>query len=250
MEKIIAIILAAGKGKRMGSAEGSDIPKVMFEIADKPMIEYSIKNIQDAGINNIVLVVGYKKEMIINHLGSNIDYAVQEEQLGTGHAVAMAKNQVANKSKWVLICYGDMPFYQPGTIKELIEKVEQEQPTMGMLTVRFEDPEFWAYGRIVRDSDNLIIRNIEQRDCSPDELKIKDCNPSFYIFDNIWLWQNILKLGTQNTQKEYYLTDLIALAAKESGVVGIQVENEWEAFGINNQEQLKEAETILAESKN
>ena len=244
MKNIISIVLAAGQGKRMGSEEAK-LPKVMFELADKPMIRYNLDNLEAAGINDIVVVVGFEKEKIIDFLGDEVQYAEQFERLGTGHATAIARDKVEGKSKWVMVSYGDMPFYQPESIKKLIEKVEAEKPTMGMLTVHFDDPEFWAYGRVIRDENGMIIRNIEQRDCSPEELKIKDCNPSFYLFDSEWLWANILKLGTKNAQKEYYLTDLIALAAKEKGVVDIRVDHEWEAFGINNPEQLKEAEEIL-----
>lgn len=248
MKDIIAVVLAAGQGKRMGSEEAK-LPKAMFELAGKPMIRYNIDNLKNAGVDDIVLVVGFEKEKIIDYLKDEVEYVEQFERLGTGHAVAMAKEKVVGKSKWVIVSYGDMPFYQPESIKKLVEKVEEEKPTMGMLTVHFDDPEYWAYGRVIRDENGKITKNIEQRDCSPEELKIKDCNPSFYIFDNEWLWKNILKLGTVNAQKEYYLTDLIELAAKEKGVVDVPVGHEWEAFGINNPAQLKEAEEILKKIK-
>lgn len=247
MKKIISIVLAAGQGKRMGAQEAK-LPKVMFELAGKPMIRYHLDNIKNAGVSDIVLVVGFEKEKIIEYLGDEVQYVEQYERLGTGHATAMAKDKVIGKSKWVIVSYGDMPFYQPESIRKLIEKVEKERPTMGMLTVHFDDPEFWAYGRIIRDDNSKVIKNVEQRDCDGEQLKINDCNPSFYIFNNEWLWKNILKLGTSNAQKEYYLTDLIELAVKENGVVDVPVEHEWEAFGINNPDQLKEAEKILREN--
>lgn len=245
MKDIIAVVLAAGQGTRMGSEE-KKLPKVMFEIAGQPMIRYNLDNLKNAGISDIVVVVGYEKEKVTDFLGDEVEYAEQFERLGTGHAVAMAKENVKDKTKWLLVCYGDMPLFQPATIRKLIREVEEKQPTVGMLTVKFDDPEFWAYGRIIRDEENNIIRIVEQKDCNSEELKIKECNPSFFIFENNWFWENILNLGTANAQKEYYLTDMIGLATdQEKNIIGMPVGEEWEALGINNPEQLKEAEEIL-----
>lgn len=249
MKNIIAVILAAGQGKRMGSEEAK-LPKVMFKIADKPMIRYSIDNLRSAGVSDVVVVVGYEKEKVTNYLKNEVEYVEQHEQLGTGHATAMAKEKAKDKTKWLLVCYGDMPLFQPATIKKLIKEIETEKPTLSMLTVKFDDPEFWAYGRIVRNTDNGIEKIIEQKDCDPEELKIKECNPSFFIFDNKWFWDNIMKLSTANAQKEYYLTDMIGLASKQGKkIIGISVDHEWEALGINNPEQLIEAEEILKKIK-
>jgi len=244
--KISAIILAAGKGTRMGKSEGSEIPKVMFPLCDKAIIDYSIKNIKEAGIDDITLIVGYKKEMIEDYLKNQVSYAIQEEQLGTGHAVACAKSQLANKSDAVLVCYGDMPLYKPQTIKKLIEKFEAEQPTIAMLSVNFEDPIYWVYGRIIRNKEGNVEAIIEQKDCNDEQIKLKECNPGFYIFDSSWLWENIDKLSTNNAQGEYYLTDLVEMARNQGKkVVAMPVSNEWEALGINTQEQRQQAEEIL-----
>jgi len=246
MEKIVAVILAAGKGTRMGNAEGSDIPKVMFEMVEKPIIHYSVNNIKQSGIDKIVLVVGYKKELIEDYFKDKVDYAEQKEQLGTADAVKTAKELLQGKSEAVLVYYGDMPLFKIETIQRLINAYEQEKPTIALLSVNFNDPVHWAFGRIVRNGNGEVVDSVEQKDCTPDQLKIKECNTCFYIFDADWLWENIEQINNKNAQKEYYLTDLIKLA-KEQGkkIIALPVSEESEALGINTQEHLKEAEAIL-----
>lgn len=246
MEKYAAVILAAGKGTRMNEGQASPIPKVMFKLVGKPIIDHSVKMIKDAEITNVVLVVGYKKELIQDYFGDQVTYAVQEEQLGTGHAVMMAKDSLQNKVENVIVFYGDNPLYKPETVKKLIQYYEQENPTIAMLSVIFDDPMFWAFGRILRDKDNHVIGIREHKDCTQDQLKIKESNPGFYIFKADWLWQNIDQIKAENVQKEYYLTDLIELAVKQNQkIIAMPVSEESEALGINNPEQQQKAEEIL-----
>ena len=244
--KISAVILAAGKGTRMGEVEGSVIPKVMFRAHEKPLIEYSINNVMSAGINDIVLVVGYKREMIMGHIGESVQYAIQEEQLGTGHAAKMAKNNVISKYDAVLVCYGDMPLFRPETIRNLVEIYEKEQPTIAMLSVKFNDPNYWAYGRITRDQNGEITGIVEQKDCAPEQLEIKESNPGFYIFNNSWIWEALDHIGSNNAQHEYYLTDLIAMAIDQGKrVIAVPVSEEEEVLGVNTPDQLKQVEEII-----
>ncbi len=244
--KIAAVILAAGKGTRMGEVEGSVIPKVMFKAHEKPLIEYSINNVISAGIDSAVLVVGYKREMIMGHIGESVQYAIQEEQLGTGHAAKMAKDYVANKYDAVLICYGDMPLYKPETIKNLVELYEKEQPTIAMLSVEFNDPDYWAYGRIIRNQTGEITGIVEQKDCTSEQLEIKESNPGFYIFDNSWIWEALEHIGSNNAQHEYYLTDLIAMAIEQGKkVIAVPVSEEEEVLGVNTPDQLAQVESII-----
>jgi len=245
MKNIIAVVLAAGKGKRIG-AEEAGLPKVMFEVAGKPMVWHCVEKFKNLGIEDIILVVGYQKEKVMDYFGDGVKYAVQAELLGTGHAAMMARDLAENKYDGILVCYGDNPMFAPDSIQKVIYTYEKESPTIAMLTVVFEDPEYWAFGRIVRNEKGDIQKIIEQKDCSSKELKIQESNPGFYLFDNNWFWKNIDKLRAENAQKEYYLTDMIGLAVEQGKkIIGIPVSDEQEALGINNLEQLKEAEKIL-----
>jgi len=246
MEKYAAVILAAGKGTRMNEGLASPIPKVMFELNDKPIAYWSVKLIRDAGIKKVVLVVGYKKEIVEDYFKDNVLYAVQEQQLGTGHAAASAKSVLEGGAESIIVFYGDNPLYKPETAEKLIGLYESEKPTIAMLSVVFDDPEFWAFGRLIKDKNGNVIDIVEQKDCTQEQLKIQECNPGFYIFDAGWFWENCSKLSTNNAQGEYYLTDMIKIAAEQGKkVISIPVSETSEAQGINTQEQLKEAEKIL-----
>jgi bifunctional UDP-N-acetylglucosamine pyrophosphorylase/glucosamine-1-phosphate N-acetyltransferase len=247
MKDIIAVILAAGKGTRMGN---TDWPKVMFKANNKPIVECLVQSIQAAGVNDIVLVVGYLQEQVRKHFKDRVQYVEQREQKGTGHAVMMAKDLLKGKSKAVLVSYGDMPLYKIETIKKLIEKFNSpaggEKPVIAMVTVDLADPDFWAYGRVLRDKNREIVATVEQKDATEEQRKIKECNPSFYLFDSDWLWDNLSRIGTNNVQKEYYLPDLISIAASQGKkIVSIKAESEDEVLGVNTPEQLEKVAKIL-----
>jgi bifunctional UDP-N-acetylglucosamine pyrophosphorylase/glucosamine-1-phosphate N-acetyltransferase len=244
MEKYAAVILAAGKGTRMNEGSASPIPKVMFSLNGKPIIDWSVASVKSLDINRIVLVVGYKKEMIQDYFGDRLEYAIQEEQLGTGHAVSQAKLLLGGQTESVIVFYGDCPLYLPESIKKLINIHEEQNATISMLTVISEDPT--GYGRVFRNELGHVSDIIEDKDCTPEQLKCKEWNPGFYIFDADWLWQNIDSLSAQNAQHEYYLTDMIKIAKTQGKrVCAVPVTNENEALGINTKDQLKEAEEIL-----
>lgn len=250
MEKYAAVILAAGKGTRMNEGLASPIPKVMFEIAGKPIAFWDIKLIRDAGIEKVVLVVGYKKELLEDYFKDEVEYAVQEQQLGTGHAAASARPLLEGKAENIIVFYGDNPLYKPETVKKLIELYEKERPTVALLSVIFENPKFWAFGRIVKDESGNVIDIVEQKDCTPEQLEIKESNPGFYIFDAKWFWENCGKITTENAQGEYYLTDIIKIAASQGKkIISMPVSETIEGLGINTPEQQKKAEEVLLERK-
>jgi len=236
-----AIILAAGKGTRMGS---SDTPKVMYTLSGVPMIYYVVKCVKQAGISEVILVVGYQKEKIISFLGPEVKYALQEQQLGTGHAVMAAVEQVKEENGEVLVCYGDMPLLRPETLKKLMRVQQLEEPTIILLSVLFQDP--FGYGRIIRDASGGVQAITEQKDCTFEQQKIKEVNTGIYMFNCRWLKENISKLNTNNTQKEYYLTDLIKIARQQGEkVMALPLSDPSEALGINTLEQLQQAEQVL-----
>lgn len=246
MKEICGLILAAGQGKRIGASEAG-IPKVMFEIKGKPMIRYGVDHLYEAGINDVILVVGFQKEKVIKYFGDEVQYAVQDEQLGTGHAVMQAELQILNNYEATLVHYGDHVLYQPDTIKKLISDYQKEKPTIAMLTNFFEDPVSYAFGRIIRDQNGQIVGSCEQKDCSQEQLKIKECNPCFYIFNTRWLFENLAKLKNDNAQGEYYLTDLVAMAVEQDRKIVSTTVDDWhEVIGINSPEHLKEVERYLS----
>lgn len=245
MKEICAVVLAAGQGKRMSASEAG-IPKVMFEVLGKPMIRYGVDHLHQAGIDDIILVVGFAKEKIMEYFGDEVSYAIQEKQLGTGHAVMQAKLKVSNNFQATLVHYGDHVLYQPETIKKLVLAYQKEQPTIAMLTNFFDDPMRYAFGRIIRDKDGNIIASIEQKDCNEEQLEIKECNPCFYIFNTEWLFENLEKLNNNNAQGEYYLTDLVGMAVKQGRTISSVTVDDWhEVIGINSPEHLKEVEEYI-----
>lgn len=243
-----AIVLAAGKGTRMNCEENNSKPKVMYHLNGIPMIKYGVDALRKVGVNDIILVVGYKKEQVRDYFGNSVKYAIQEEQLGTGHAVMMAK-PLLDVSDGILVCCGDMPLFKLETIKHLIEVYHSQKPMIALLSAIFVEP--FGYGRIVRSSTNEVSSIVEQKDCSPKQQGIKECNTGFYIFNGEWLRRNLSRLHTNNSQKEYYLTDLVGLAVSQGQkVVAVPVADESEALGINTPEQLKMAEGMIKERSN
>jgi bifunctional UDP-N-acetylglucosamine pyrophosphorylase/glucosamine-1-phosphate N-acetyltransferase len=244
MKDFAAVILAAGKGTRMNEGLASPIPKVMFKIANKPMVEYGVENMESLGINPIVLVVGYKKELVMEYFGDRVEYTFQTEQLGTGHAVSCAKDVLQNKSENLIVFYGDNPLFKKETINKLIELFNKEKPAIAMLTAQVPDP--FNYGRIIRNDSGNIIANVEQTDCTEAQKQIKEINPCFYIFRSDFLWQHLSDLATKNTLAQYYLTDLIKIAVNSGEkVIGLKIADYRESLGVNNPDQLNEANDFL-----
>ena len=163
MKETRVVILAAGKGTRMQS----ELPKVLHKVEGKTMIQHSIDKVRELGVGDIILVVGYKKEMVQETVGDSVKYAVQEEQLGTGHAVMQARPFLEGFEGNVVVLYGDMPLINPATIKKLIDARESDNAKGALLTIVLDNPP--VFGRIVRDEAGRVLRIVEKKDCSPED---------------------------------------------------------------------------------
>ncbi len=239
------VILAAGKGTRMGG----NLPKVLVMLNNKPLILYTLEELEK--INQLakpIVVVGYGADKVKTILGDGYSYAYQEQQLGTANALAVAKKKV--KAENILVVYGDMPLISSASLKALIKEHFKKRSSISMLTATA--PNFLGiynslehYGRIIRDSKKQISAIVEFKDASAHQKKIREVNPGIYMFNTKWLWGNLAKVKNQNAQKEYYLTDIAALAiADGKKIVSVPVDPK-EVLGVNSREDLEKAEKIL-----
>ena len=201
--KPIAIVLAAGQGTRMKS----DLPKVLCPALGRPMIAYVLDALEAAGIEESIVVVGYRAGDVRAALKerSGVQFALQSEQLGTGHAVMMCREALAGHQGAVLIVTGDSPLIQTDSVSQLLDLYRREQPACILGTIEKDDPH--GLGRIVRNQQGEFEGIVEERDADPEQKKIREVNMSTYIFDAQQLLQALDQLGTANQQREYYLTD-------------------------------------------
>lgn len=235
--EVSAIVLAAGKGTRMKS----DYPKCAHTIIDKPMVEYVIDALQETKIKNIVTIVGYGKEKIKSLLKDKVKFAVQEEQLGTAHAVMQARPHLEGIDGITIIAIGDMPFIRRETFYSLLINHMQDQADLTVLTV--EHPQPYGYGRILRDDSGQVQAIVEERDCTKEQTQIREINSSVYAVDNKKLFQFIDQIENKNDQKEFYLTDLVTVFIKNGlRVSGYKTTNYQELSGINDKLQLAKME--------
>lgn len=239
------IVLAAGKGKRMNS----ELPKVLVPLKGKPLVKHLLEAIEQSGVcAKPVLVVGQKKEMVIAELGDTCNYAVQDEQLGTGHAVNCAREKAIDADQ-IIVLYGDHPYVSPTTIVNLTNSNQQAGSMITIATAIVPDFADWRagffdFGRIVRDDTGAIVKIVEKKDSTESELQIKEINPAYFCFNAKWLWEHLPILKNNNAQGEYYLTDLIALAQNQNHPINSISIEPHEALGVNTAEQLERLEKI------
>ncbi len=244
--KVGIIILGAGKGKRMES----DLPKVLVPLYGQPLISHVLHSIESVTADaRPILVVGYKAELVKETLGPNYRYAIQTEQLGTGHAV-MAAREVAAEYDHIVVLYGDQPHIPAQVINELIATHLQERATMTLMTVTVPDFDKWraalaTYGRIVRNDAGDILGIVEKKDATPEQLLIREVNPSFFCFRASWLWEQLPLLKNKNAQGEYYLTDLVSAAVSNGDKIASFSGDALAALGANTKEELRLLEQIL-----
>jgi len=227
------VILAAGKGTRMRSK----LPKVLQPLADKPLLQHVIDTAQQLHCDEVITVIGHGAESVQSSVtGNNLVFAMQEQQLGTGHAVVMA-NEYYSEDDTVLILYGDVPLTTQNTLTDLLSLVDDSNP-LALLTITLEDST--GYGRIVRDQHSSVQAIVEQKDANPEQLAIKEINTGIMAVKGAQLKKWLSSLDNSNAQGEYYLTDIIAMAVNDGfKVQTTQPVNELEVLGVNDKRQLQ-----------
>lgn len=240
MSKRKAVILAAGKGTRMKS----DLPKVVHRIEGKCLVDYVIDAARGAGAEQICLVVGYKHEVVEQEIeAEQVAFALQPEQLGTGHAVKCAR-EFLGKEGQTLILFGDTPLITAETLNRLSDYHESQGNAVTVLSAKVEDPT--GYGRIIRDENGAFVKSVEHKDASTDELASCEINSGMYIFDTAELTKALDLIRPNNAQGEYYLPDTLTII-KEKGlkVDAYALEDATDITGVNDQTQLAQAAEII-----
>ncbi|MFF3025349.1 bifunctional UDP-N-acetylglucosamine diphosphorylase/glucosamine-1-phosphate N-acetyltransferase GlmU [Gottfriedia sp. NPDC057948] len=245
MSNKYAIVLAAGKGTRMKSK----LYKVLHPVCGKPMVQHVVDHVMSVGVQNIVTVVGHGAELVKTQIGDHSEYALQAEQLGTAHAVIQAAPMLKDKEGTTLVICGDTPLISPETIQSLFDEHERLQAKATILTAHLEDST--GYGRIIRGENGSVLKIVEHKDASPEELTVQEINTGTYCFDNKALFEALNEVNNNNAQGEYYLPDVIEiLKAKGEIVAAYKTANFDETLGVNDRYALSIAESIMRKTIN
>lgn len=238
---LITVIMAAGQGTRMRS----DLVKVLHPLGGRPLIQYVVETAIAIHSNRILVIIGYQGEAVRDALEQfPVEFVTQKDLLGTGHAVMQAEPFLSGFTGDLLVLAGDTPLVRPGSLDYLVSQHRSEHAAVTLLTARMENP--YGLGRIIRGPDGQVARIVEENDASSEEKLVREVNTSVYCFQAPLLLELLGLLKPQNQQKEYYLTDTIALMADRNlRIRGIETDRPQETVGINTPEQLEAAETYL-----
>ncbi|MCK8826751.1 bifunctional UDP-N-acetylglucosamine diphosphorylase/glucosamine-1-phosphate N-acetyltransferase GlmU [Natroniella acetigena] len=240
MANLATITLAAGKGTRMKSS----LPKVLHQVAGNSMVQHVVDTASRLEPLHNLVIVGYKAEQVKAETGGEIQFVKQEQQLGTGHAVMQAKDDLADFAGVVLVLYGDTPLLTSETLQQLIKKHKTEEAAATILTTKVDDPT--GYGRIIRDQSDYVTKIVEEKDATVEEAKINEINTGICCFESELLWDALAKLDTDNAQGEYYLTDVPEILVAQGYSVGaLSISDTQQTIGVNTRKHLAEAEQIL-----
>lgn len=242
MESLATVVLAAGKGTRMKSG----LIKVLHPVAGVPMIAWPVAAARKAGSGTIVLVIGHQASAVqgVFRGAADIRCVMQEDQLGTGHAVGCALEALNGFRGTVLILCGDTPLLRSETLKSMLTFHQGNQAAVTVLTALMDEP--YGYGRVVRDASGRVTRIVEQKDADPEEQEIREINSGIYCMDSDFLFANIRGIGNDNAQGEYYLTDLLAIAVRKGlTCLALPTADADEIMGVNDRVQLADAGRIL-----
>lgn len=239
---LVAIILAAGKGTRMGS----DLPKVVHEVADAPMVSWVARACREAGCARIIVVVGHRQDLVraIFEGDDSIEFVVQDQQLGTGHAVQCAEDELNGFEGDVVVLAGDGPLVRPEAIRGLVDHHRKTNAGATMATAIIDEPK--GYGRILRDVGGAFTGVVEEKEATDAQRAIKEINPSVYCFRATDLFRALSRVKRSEKSGEYYLTDVPALLAAEGAHIdAVNSLQPDEALSINTPEQLQDVDRIL-----
>lgn len=240
-----AIILAAGKGTRMKSS----LYKVLHKVCGKPMVEHVVDQVEEAGAHKIVTIVGYGADTVKDVLGNRSSYALQEEQLGTGHAVKQAKSILGGLEGVTIVLCGDTPLITSETIQSAMRFHHEQKAKATILTAMADNPD--GYGRVLRDENGYVLKNVEHKDATSDELRVKEINTGTYVFDNLALFEALDEVTNDNAQGEYYLPDVLEILKNKGEIVcAYQMENFSDSLGVNDRLALSIAQQLMQERIN
>lgn len=239
MEPVHAVVLAAGKGKRMNS----DLPKVLHRLCGQPLISYVIDSLSKAGIADPIIIVGQGADAVRAVVGGRARFIDQVDQRGTGHAVMQALPLLPERDDPVLVLYGDTPLLTPQTIRALLELHRSAGSSATMLTAELPDPS--GYGRVIRDRAGRVQRIVEEADASPEEGRVREINAGTYVFDPQALREALAALTPDNAQREYYLTDTVSWLLGRGRAVNALVASPDETMGINSRRELAQVEAVM-----
>ena len=243
MKAIRAIVPAAGKGSRLQKISG-DLPKAMFAVGRRPMLEYVLENISFIDDKDIYIVVGYGKEKITEHFGNRHCYVEQKQQLGTGHAVMECAEAFEGFEGSVLIAFGDMPLFRRSEMEKMCRQHQENGADCTLMTA--ENPELKLWARVLRDENGKFAAIVEGKDCTPEQAQIRELFSGVMVFNSRSLFAVLPQVGCANVQGEYYVTEVPELMVK----LGMKVETYFTADGddlrgINTPEDLEACERIL-----
>jgi bifunctional UDP-N-acetylglucosamine pyrophosphorylase/glucosamine-1-phosphate N-acetyltransferase/UDP-N-acetylglucosamine pyrophosphorylase len=240
----VAIVLAAGKGVRMKS----DLPKVLVPVCGRPMIDYVLDVLLEAGLDRVLVVVGYRHDLVREALAGRprVTFIEQTEQLGTGHAVMMCRPHLEQHDGAVLVVTGDSPLIQRESVGRLLEEFQRDRPACLLGTAHKENPT--GLGRIVRDEAGRFQAIVEERDASEAQRRITEVNMSTYVFNCRDLLDALAQVKADNRQREYYLTDCPGILKRSGRLVrALDVLKPIEALSINTPEELAVVEQVMRE---
>jgi bifunctional UDP-N-acetylglucosamine pyrophosphorylase/glucosamine-1-phosphate N-acetyltransferase len=236
----MGIVLAAGQGKRMKSK----LYKVLHQVGGKPMVGHVVHALEQIKTQRTVVVVGHGAESVKAYLGDRVEYAMQEQQLGTGHAVLQAEALLGKEDGLTVVLYGDTPLITSESLQEMIRIHREKGAAATVMTAIMEDP--FGLGRIIRNDQGRVSRIVEQKDCSAEEREIKEINSGMYCFSNRKLFDALSKVTNNNSQQEYYLTDVIGILVSQNEIVEAYcTPDAMDTFGVNDRVALSEAERIM-----